>query len=89
MIHYISIQTKGHSIFFINIKFSVNIKLKKKIKITLTEILLKVALNTIIRNCIKRQCDAIYDLGKRIRVFLKEIKCQTFDFHFNLKISTF
>jgi hypothetical protein len=27
----------------------------------------------------------IYGLGKRIRVFLKEIKCQTFDFHFNLK----
>ena len=89
MIHHISIQTKGHSIFFINIKFSVNIKLKKKIKITLTEILLKVALNTIIRNCIKRQCDEMYGLGKRIRVFLKEIKCQTFDFHFNLKISTF
>jgi hypothetical protein len=46
-------------------------------------------LNTIIRNCIKRQCDEMYGLGKRIRVFLKEIKCQTFDFHFNLKISSF
>jgi hypothetical protein len=70
MIHHISMQTKGHSICFINIKFSVNIKLKKKIKITLTEILLKVALNTIIRNFIKRQCDEIYGLEKCIRVFL-------------------